>query len=232
MLSFAEEMVKHVFTAAKSRSTAAAARFIQEQCMAYINIDRRISEVAKEDMTDGKGSPERETIVEKAVGSETNKGDIIADGQVGDKHANNVDTATNKSSQAEKAINQGKSLNHKQPTDQHSYGLPPPCENCNKPGHKTKTCTEPTRCFKCGQRGHLISDCTQDQVYRCWNCGKDGHIQRDCLYCATCNKEGHPTRECPITSICLECGERGHYGIDCPEGWTTPGMRVSLVEQI
>ena len=52
----------------------------------------------------------------------------------------------------------------------------------------------------------------------CDNCHKRGHKRANCkvVICHKCGKVGdHYETHCPTTLICLRCGEKGHYVLEC-----------------
>ncbi|KAF5751066.1 hypothetical protein HS088_TW02G00076 [Tripterygium wilfordii] len=62
------------------------------------------------------------------------------------------------------------------------------CNNCNRPGHFARECTNVSLCHNCGLPG---------------NCQQLGHMSRECM--------------APLM-ICHNCGGRGHLAYECPSG--------------
>ncbi|WVR07006.1 hypothetical protein IAU60_004045 [Kwoniella sp. DSM 27419] len=82
------------------------------------------------------------------------------------------------------------------------------CQNCKRPGHRSKDCK------------HII----------CTTCGKeDDHERRDCpigLVCFGCGGRGHRKQDCPDPTSrmsrrtgCDRCGSRDHMENTCPAIW-------------
>ncbi|WWD17368.1 hypothetical protein CI109_101809 [Kwoniella shandongensis] len=82
------------------------------------------------------------------------------------------------------------------------------CQNCKRPGHRSKDCT------------HII----------CMTCGaEDSHERRDCpvgLVCYGCGGRGHRKQDCPDLDSrnsrrtgCDRCGSRDHMENTCPTLW-------------
>ncbi|XP_069553561.1 zinc finger CCHC domain-containing protein 7 isoform X1 [Brachyistius frenatus] len=81
------------------------------------------------------------------------------------------------------------------------------CRNCNKIGHLSKTCPEPTKlppCFLCGTPGHQSIECPNKH---CNNCGLPGHLYMSCSESSYWNKR------------CCRCNMMGHLFDTCPEVW-------------
>ncbi|KAK8864334.1 hypothetical protein IAR55_001581 [Kwoniella newhampshirensis] len=88
------------------------------------------------------------------------------------------------------------------------------CQNCKRPGHKSKDCT------------HII----------CTTCGaEDSHERRDCpvaLVCFGCGGRGHRKQDCPDIDSrmsrrtgCDRCGSRDHLENTCPTLWRVYSYR-------
>lgn len=115
----------------------------------------------------------------------------------------------------------------------------PRCHNCNQRGHLAASC-KAVVCHSCGVvDDHYTQQCPKSVV--CANCGEKGHFRSNCdrklkkLYCQLCASTAHSSDRCtsiwrsyltkedartrigiPSNVYCYNCGEKGHYGDDCP----------------
>ncbi|XP_077426960.1 zinc finger CCHC domain-containing protein 7 [Vanacampus margaritifer] len=81
------------------------------------------------------------------------------------------------------------------------------CRNCDKMGHLSKNCPEPTKlpvCYLCGDPNHMSSRCPNKH---CNNCGLPGHLYECCSEMHFYHKK------------CHRCGMTGHFFDACPEIW-------------
>ncbi|XP_077461817.1 zinc finger CCHC domain-containing protein 7 [Stigmatopora argus] len=81
------------------------------------------------------------------------------------------------------------------------------CRNCDKIGHLSKNCPEPTKlpvCIFCAESSHTTSGCPYKH---CNNCGLPGHLYNSC------------TERKYYSKQCNRCGLKGHLSDDCPEIW-------------
>ncbi|WWC89346.1 uncharacterized protein L201_004268 [Kwoniella dendrophila CBS 6074] len=99
------------------------------------------------------------------------------------------------------------------------------CQNCKRPGHRSKDCK------------HII----------CTTCGaEDSHERRDCpvvLVCFGCGGRGHRKQDCPDPSSrssrrtgCDRCGSRDHTENTCHTIWrvyayVSPNSRKEIMEE-
>ncbi|XP_077381430.1 zinc finger CCHC domain-containing protein 7 [Festucalex cinctus] len=81
------------------------------------------------------------------------------------------------------------------------------CRNCDKVGHLSKNCPQPTKlpvCHLCGDPNHMSSRCPNKH---CNNCGLPGHLYECCSEMPSYHKK------------CHRCGMMGHFFDACPEIW-------------